>query len=77
MSMYGKRIIHESVFDDNVQPKKVWDEVSISIPDKEHLLTEVLECLDLIIGNQTDDLTITIKRNKIGQIRLVKTHRVS
>lgn len=74
---YGSIITEEPIFNGESKPSKRWQKESVEVPDKEHLLTEMLGCMDLILGNNTDELEISIKRNKAGQIMLVKKHRVS
>ena len=71
---YGKIIQEEAFFEGNLTSVKQWVEESISIPDKEHLLTEMLAGMDLILGHNTNELSLTITRNKEGKLRLVKRH---
>lgn len=74
---YGKHIIEKSYIDGKQVSTKGFLQESIAITDKTHLLNETLSCLDLILEHVTDTLEVKIKRNKAGQIMLVRKHQVS
>ena len=76
MMKYGSITTEEVFLNGEIHHANQWIKESLEIPDKEHLLTEMLETIDMIIGNQTTHVDVTIKRNKAGQIMLTRKHRV-
>lgn len=52
-------------------------EESVAITDKTVLLSQVLSVLDLALNNNSDEVSIILKRNRSGKLMLVKKWLVS
>jgi hypothetical protein len=73
---YGHRITDEPFYDGIPQPVRIYNEESIPIIANEDLVNEILTGLDSIVNNTSEELVITIKRNKEGKLRLIRKVRV-
>ena len=73
---YGHRIVREGYHNGELTSKIIHEEESIEIKSNEHLLNEVLSGLDLVINSSSNEVTLIVKRNKEGKLRLTKCQRI-
>ena len=73
---YGSVTTKESYHEGKLQKTTTWHEESIAIAGKEQLITTLLDALDTLLSNETNELDLSLRRNAEGKLRLVKKHRV-
>lgn len=73
---YGKEITIKSYFDGELRSETVCHETSVSIKDKAHLLSEVLECLEMAVNGTSPKVVIELHSDPKHFVRLVKKHEV-
>lgn len=73
---HGKIITTESYYDGKLAKTSKHCQESIEITDNAQLLTSVMDALDLIALSDGNEIRLTVKRNKLGQLRLIKEYEV-
>ena len=75
---FGKRIIHESYFNDEIVGRKVTYSEPIRVQTKTQALDEIIKSLDVVTSGKTEEVTLKIECDKKhGGIRLItKTYTV-
>lgn len=76
--LHGKKTIHESYFNGEMNCRKVSYSIHTLIKTKAEALTEIMKALELISARKTPELTITIKTDpKTNDFKLItKTYLV-
>lgn len=73
---YGSITTRKGFHDGKPNSTKIWLEESLSLEGKSDLLSVTLELFDLFLNGDTDEADLGLRRNKDGQLRLVKRHLV-
>lgn len=61
---YGKKITHESYFDGKIKSHKTIYSIPVIVTDRSQVLDEILQCLNFIVKEKTDVMTIRIELDK-------------
>lgn len=61
---YGKRITHESFFNDRLASKKIEYSVPEVVQDKTQALSIIMKSIDLITSGETKQVILTIDADK-------------
>jgi hypothetical protein len=74
---FGKKMTSESYFNGILKSTKIEYSMPTLITDKSQVLTELMDCLDLIESRQTNHVTIVVQADpKTGKIKLITKNYV-
>jgi hypothetical protein len=69
---YGKKSTHESYHNGELKSIKTEYSIPVVVTSKPEVLTQLMDCVDLITTKQTDTVSVTIKADpKTHEIRLI------
>lgn len=73
---FGHIITDQPYLNGIAQAPRTYHEESIAIEDNQQLINEILAGLDSIMDKTSDEVIITIKRNKEDKLRLIRKARI-
>lgn len=73
---YGTITTKQSYFNGELKSKHVWYEESVAIDNKVQLMENMLQLLDTFLNEESDEVELSLYRNKDKKLRLVKRNMI-